>query len=635
MISFRNRLRVAPWRTVVCLLLTGFCLQVSAGRDEAEKWALLVGIDSYRNLSNLRGTKNDVADMKDLLVMKFGFPASQVTTLLDEQATRAAILARFESDLIQKVSENDTAVFYFSGHGAQMRDGSGDEPDGFDETLVPHDSRQKGIFDISDDEIHDLLTRLLARCHNVTFIFDSCHSSSGQKTAMRKAPFDERPIPGLVSRGLNDGGSSGLGRLQNENYVMIAACGTTEVATEVPVRGKLRGALTYNLAKVLRRIETGTSWQDIFNMVVNGVHRKTKDQTPQLHGNGQRSIFGSEDLATEPFILVSEGGSKEVTLAGGAIHGLAPGSVFNVYPPATTRDQKPISRIKLTQVDDFSSVGRIEKGGPVPAGARASAEWHPYQTERPTLYFKDQTASKILQKARRAIHAEKLVACVDREGDARMVLSRDAEKRAFVLKNPAGDLQEVSVPEDDLAGLMAAITTWVKWFNVLAIESSGQTTPSIDFTIETFAGSEGQKREPSVGPAVFFVGEQVVMKASNRSHGDLFFTVLALSPNGEIAELYPDGEGQQPFTAGITKEVATFDVSLPPLVTAEKTIVKVFATLVSIDLGFLSQPGVMRRGVTGGAHPIESMLSPGSRSGGGNPARWTVMHVEAEVRHKP
>ena len=34
---------------------------------------------------------------------------------------------------------------------------SSSEVDGFDETIVPHDSRQGGIFDINDDEINGLM----------------------------------------------------------------------------------------------------------------------------------------------------------------------------------------------------------------------------------------------------------------------------------------------------------------------------------------------------------------------------------------------------------------------------------------------------------------------------------------------
>lgn len=47
-------------------------------------------------------------------------------------------------------------VVYYSGHGSQMTDREGDEPYGFDETLVPHDSSraQNPNRDITDNEVY-------------------------------------------------------------------------------------------------------------------------------------------------------------------------------------------------------------------------------------------------------------------------------------------------------------------------------------------------------------------------------------------------------------------------------------------------------------------------------------------------
>jgi hypothetical protein len=60
-----------------------------------------------------------------------------------------------------------------------MRDEEdGDEIDGYDETLVPHDSRTEGVFDITDDQINGLMQRLTAKTDHVVFWFDSCHSGS-------------------------------------------------------------------------------------------------------------------------------------------------------------------------------------------------------------------------------------------------------------------------------------------------------------------------------------------------------------------------------------------------------------------------------------------------------------------------
>ena len=85
-------------------------------------------------------------------------------------------------------------VVHYSGHGSQVPDLEGDEPDGLDETIVPHDSGradpETGIGpanrDITDDEIYERLRKLSAKTDAITLIFDSCHSGT-----ISRDPFGE------------------------------------------------------------------------------------------------------------------------------------------------------------------------------------------------------------------------------------------------------------------------------------------------------------------------------------------------------------------------------------------------------------------------------------------------------------
>ena len=108
------------------------------------KWALLVGIDRYPGFGSevqLEGCVNDVQILRDALIRRFGFTEERMTVLLNERATRDGILEAME-DLVRKVGEDDVVVFHYSGHGSQKvePEGEEDEPDGWDETLVPFDS---------------------------------------------------------------------------------------------------------------------------------------------------------------------------------------------------------------------------------------------------------------------------------------------------------------------------------------------------------------------------------------------------------------------------------------------------------------------------------------------------------------
>ncbi|MGH7453836.1 MAG: caspase family protein, partial [bacterium] len=183
------------------------------------KWAPLVGINKYRyagsRFPNLDGCVNDVENMKTLLTGKFGFPLANVLVLTDEKATHAGIVAAFKKHLIANAQPGDIVVFHYSGHGSQMKDLSGNELDGLDETIVPHDSRdpEGKVFDISDDEINGLVQKFSQKTKNITFIFDNCHSGTMARGANKKrtAPKDERepPQPSLAEaagqRGVAEG----------------------------------------------------------------------------------------------------------------------------------------------------------------------------------------------------------------------------------------------------------------------------------------------------------------------------------------------------------------------------------------------------------------------------------------------
>jgi hypothetical protein len=137
--------------------------------------ALLIGIDTYLSdqMRTLKGCVNDVARMKGVLMSRFEMEEANILTLTNDQATRDAILSAIQTHLIDKARPGDVVILHFSGHGAQALDDSSDEVDGFDETIVPHDSRVGNVRDITDDELNELLARLSAKTPNVTVILDS------------------------------------------------------------------------------------------------------------------------------------------------------------------------------------------------------------------------------------------------------------------------------------------------------------------------------------------------------------------------------------------------------------------------------------------------------------------------------
>jgi len=88
--------------------------------------ALLVGINDYRGISDLRGCLNDVTNLRNILKTYVGFSNRDIGVLVEDRATKDNILYRLKW-MVKKAKPGDFLVFHFSGHGSQIRDRDGDE----------------------------------------------------------------------------------------------------------------------------------------------------------------------------------------------------------------------------------------------------------------------------------------------------------------------------------------------------------------------------------------------------------------------------------------------------------------------------------------------------------------------------
>jgi len=146
--------------------------------------ALVIGINYVRHPDNafrLMHCVEDALGMAKFLCTNLGFTKNDVRIMTDEGnpeslPTKANILREMRA-LVDDAQPHDSFFLYFSGHGRQLKDLNGDEPDGFDESVCAvdycGDSRNAtpstpGL--IVDDPLSALCC-LIA-------IFDSCHSGT-------------------------------------------------------------------------------------------------------------------------------------------------------------------------------------------------------------------------------------------------------------------------------------------------------------------------------------------------------------------------------------------------------------------------------------------------------------------------
>lgn len=132
------------------------------------KQALCIGINDYPGTeSDLNYCVNDAEDMAKILTSR----DYQVKILIDGLATRNNI----ETEIIRLVDTSENFFITYSGHGSYVPDLSGDEADGVDECLCPHDVMSQGV--IIDDWLHEVFSRMKQNQKGV-MMSDSCHSGT-------------------------------------------------------------------------------------------------------------------------------------------------------------------------------------------------------------------------------------------------------------------------------------------------------------------------------------------------------------------------------------------------------------------------------------------------------------------------
>src|SRR5262249_49528537 len=128
--------------------------------------------------------------------------ADDVMVLTNEDATRDGILTAFDR-LIAGTPLDAVVLVHYAGHGSQITDREGDEPSGFDSTIVTIDSEHgTGVNrDITDHEIQLKLEVLAEKSSHIVLIFDACHSGTMTRdvagTRVRGADPDTRPVTEL------------------------------------------------------------------------------------------------------------------------------------------------------------------------------------------------------------------------------------------------------------------------------------------------------------------------------------------------------------------------------------------------------------------------------------------------------
>mmetsp|Transcript_17437 Transcript_17437/g.25029 ORF Transcript_17437/g.25029 Transcript_17437/m.25029 type:complete len:311 (+) Transcript_17437:519-1451(+) len=148
--------------------------------------ALVVSITYVGSSNRLYAPEKDLWTMIKILRNEFGYQYSDIRVLTDVSIDQASaqyyesVRAPTAGNIVkgmewttENATGHSTLFFYFSGHGIQVKDHTGEEDDGMNECLVASDD-----YFISDDTIRSVLVNRVPLRARLACMVDSCHSGN-------------------------------------------------------------------------------------------------------------------------------------------------------------------------------------------------------------------------------------------------------------------------------------------------------------------------------------------------------------------------------------------------------------------------------------------------------------------------
>ncbi|WP_347353655.1 caspase family protein [Intrasporangium sp.] len=473
-------------------------------------YALLVGIDAYPDpVPPLRGCRNDIEAIRTLLERRVAGSEDtlHVRTLLDEQATRAAVIGGFREHLARAGGE-DTVLFYYSGHGSQEPAPEQFwhlEPDHLDETLVLWDSRQEGQWDLADKELAALLGEVAAGEPHILVVLDCCHSGSGTRAPLedgigsRRAPTDSRERPpdsflfdparvdDLVGVGTQRSALGGSGwSVTRARHVLLSGCRANETSKEIFHAGLPRGAMSVALESALEKAGDALSYREVHRQVSAIVRGAVRQQAPQLETSSAadldvRFLGGALPPGPAWFAVTRVGAAW--TMDGGRVHGVgAPVGAEVTTVAITDAAGSAVGTADVTQVRAGDATLSVTSGELDPT---RSYRARIVATPLPPLPVRitgdpDRVGALRAALAQRREHGPALVAEAGADADPLVEVSTDAD--GFALTRRGGD-RSLCPRAGTAADAVAMLEHVAAWSTALGLRNGTSALPRDAVTV--------------------------------------------------------------------------------------------------------------------------------------------------------
>jgi hypothetical protein len=278
--------------TLVLILLQACVNETVSSRrgiyvTKSNQHALVIGIDEYQHLTNLKGAVNDANLLaKTLRNKNINLPNNRV--LLNEQATRKAFLNAWQ-DMLQAANPGDRLILTYAGHGGRIPDQPPlGEADGHDETLMFHDfnsdNPNQGM--LIDDDMYGMLKQASAN-YKLVLLLDACHSSGATRSNRSAGTYTMMRGGKTVSIAdkIEDN------KLPNNVTVITAVQHDGLEVEEVHINNQAHGALSWAFAEALKSNKNSLTRKQLNDFLLETVRDKTNNQQfPKLKPEADDTI---------------------------------------------------------------------------------------------------------------------------------------------------------------------------------------------------------------------------------------------------------------------------------------------------------------------------------------------------------
>lgn len=657
--------------------------------------ALLIGVDCYMpNLlpggnyyPNLKGCVRDVKHVETFLRNRLKVPSERITVLTasnqpnstepaepcEQWPTYQNIVTAFKK-LTQEAQPGEQIFILNSSHGARAKTIFPKlKSNGLDEALVPTDIGNTEARYLRDVELAHLLKAMTDKGLIVTIVLDCCHSGGATRgrnigkvmvRGVSEIDTAQRPTDSLVAsieelaatwesqgrnrstRNLKEGGSEWL--LQPEGYTFLAACRAHESAYEYPFDGnESNGALTYWLLDSLKDIGPGLTYKMLYDRILAKIHTQFEDQTPQLEGDAQRTVFGCEQVI-QPFTATVQEivpDKKQLRLNIGMAQGIGEGACFAIYPPlcidfGNLKERQAIAAVEtlggdnswatISELLNDQAVIQIEQGakavllnvGEIPMVHKVGLAKS--LVEEPRLKTVMDLLKNDLDLTAGFVEAadENMGEVVDYQIDINHLDEYEIWDSAGVLLPNLHPALKINEP-DSARRLVERLVQLAKYHSLLKLENYDDLSPLTHKLKVALLGHQakflrGQPIKPlsfKETPPALQTGEWTFVQITNKSSKPLNVAVLDFQPDWGVSQVYPSQSNFETIDPG-DKRIIPLKASLPGDYQSGIDVIKVFGTVGPtnfrwLEMPALDQPGSRSRSKAreySPSSPLEKML---------------------------